>query len=254
MVNRRTIEALLKAGAFDAISDHRACLMKTLDAALASADQQSRAASQVSLFGEDEADAVLTEQYADVKRWTLREQLSNEKLSLGFYLGGHPYQEYAAELGNFIKVKLADLTPSFVGQSNGKSNGGGYGGGQGGGQSRRGVPVLLAGIVSGLRLQQTRRGRMAVITLEDGDAQIELTVFNELIVVIKFIRLTAGRCAACGVRNLGCAQHTLPSEMAIGIAKKVALEKRIEDYNRRTKSVVNNGRGHAIAYWRSCKN
>ena len=76
-------------------------------------------------------------------------------------------------------MKLADLTPSFVGQSNGKSNGGGYGGGQGGGQSRRGVPVLLAGIVSGLRLQQTRRGRMAVITLEDGDAQIELTVFNE---------------------------------------------------------------------------
>ena len=174
MVNRRTIEALLKAGAFDCLSDHRACLMATLDAALASADQQSRAANQVSLFGEDEADAVLTEKFADVPCWSLREQLLYEKTSLGFYLGGHPYQEYAEELGNFIKVKLADLTPSFVGKSNG---GGGYGGGQGG--ARRGVPVLLAGIVSGLRLQQTRRGRMAVITLEDGEAQVELTVFNE---------------------------------------------------------------------------
>ncbi|PIX05376.1 MAG: DNA polymerase III subunit alpha [Gallionellales bacterium CG_4_8_14_3_um_filter_54_18] len=175
MVNRRTIEALLKAGAFDCLSDHRACLMATLDAALASADQQSRAANQESLFGDDEADAVLTEQYSDVPRWTLREQLSLEKISLGFYLGGHPFQEYAEELKQFIKVKLADLTPSFVGKSN--AGGGQGGGGQGGG--RRGVPVTLAGIVSGLRLQQTRRGRMAVITLEDGDAQVELTVFNE---------------------------------------------------------------------------
>jgi len=186
MVNRRTVEALLKAGAFDGISPmtesglpNRACQMATLDAALASADQQSRAANQVSLFGEDEADAVLTEKYADVTCWTLREQLSYEKISLGFYLGGHPYQEYAEELRNFIKVKLADLTPSFIGKAPG--GGGGYGGGQGGGQGggRRGVPVTLAGIVSGLRLQQTRRGRMAVITLEDGDAQVEMTVFNE---------------------------------------------------------------------------
>jgi len=175
-VNRRTVEALLKAGAFDGISPvtesglpNRACQMATLDAALASADQQSRAANQVSLFGEDSADAVLMEQYSDVPCWSLREQLSYEKTSLGFYLGGHPYQEYAEELGNFIKVKLADLTPSFVG----KPNGNGYGAG------RRGVPVLLAGIVSGLRLQQTRRGRMAVITLEDGAAQVEMTVFNE---------------------------------------------------------------------------
>ncbi|HEX5365030.1 MAG TPA: DNA polymerase III subunit alpha [Gallionella sp.] len=172
VVNRRTIEALIKAGAFDAISDHRACMMATLDAALASADQQSRAANQNSLFGDDEADAVLTEQYADVVRWTLREQLAQEKISLGFYLGGHPYQEHEQELANFIKVKLADLTPAFVG----KSNGGGYGGGQG---RPRGVAVTLAGIVSGVRLMQTRRGRMAVITLDDGAAQVEMTVFNE---------------------------------------------------------------------------
>jgi DNA polymerase-3 subunit alpha len=176
VVNRRTIEALIKAGAFDKISDHRACLMATLDAAMASADQQARAANQNSLFGDDEADAVLTEQYADIARWTLREQLSQEKISLGFYLGGHPYQEYEAELANFIKVKLGDITPSFVGKSNG--GGGGYGGGQGRGP--RGVAVTLAGIVSGTRIIQTRRGKMAVIMLDDGSAQIELTVFDDV--------------------------------------------------------------------------
>ncbi len=172
VVNRRTVEALIKAGAFDGVNDHRACLMATLDAALASADQHARAANQNSLFGDDEADAALAVQYADVPRWRLREQLAHEKTSLGFYLGGHPYQEYEAELANFIKVRLGDLTPQFAGKP---SNGGGYGG-----QGRsRGVPVVLAGIVAGLRIQQTRRGRMAVVTLDDGGAQIEMTVFNE---------------------------------------------------------------------------
>jgi len=175
IVNRRTVEALIRAGAFDSINDHRACLMATLDAALASADQHARAANQNSLFGEEEADAALTVPHADVPRWRLREQLSHEKTSLGFYLGGHPYQEYEAELANFIKVRLGDLTPQFVGKS---SNGGGYGNG---GQGRsRGVAVVLAGIVAGLRIQQTRRGRMAVVTLDDGSAQIEVTVFNDL--------------------------------------------------------------------------
>ncbi len=171
VVNRRTIETLIRAGAFDGINDHRAALMGSVDAAMASADQQARAANQVSLFGDDEADAVLIGQQADVPRWTLREQLAHEKTSLGIYLGGHPYQEYQQELANFIRVKLGDLTPAFLGKHSGGS-GGGYG-------ARRGVAVVLAGIVSGLRLQQTRRGRMAVITLDDGSAQIELTVFNE---------------------------------------------------------------------------
>ncbi|MBI5428961.1 MAG: DNA polymerase III subunit alpha [Nitrosomonadales bacterium] len=174
IVNRRTVEALIRAGAFDSINDHRAALMASVDAALASADQHARAANQNSLFGHDESDAVLTVQTADVPRWRLREQLAHEKASLGIYLGGHPYQEYAAELANFIRVKLADLTPQFVGQGNGTGNGGG-----GGYTSRRGVPVVLAGIVAGLRIQQTRRGRMAVITLDDGSAQVEMTVFNE---------------------------------------------------------------------------
>ncbi len=173
IVNRRTVEALIKAGAFDGINDHRAALMASVDAALTSADQQARAANQNSLFGHDESDAVLIVKTADVPRWRLREQLAHEKTSLGIYLGGHPYQEYADELAHFIKVKLADLTPQFVGQSNGAGNGAGH-------NSRRGVPVVLAGIVAGLRIQQTRRGRMAVVTLDDGSAQVELTVFNEI--------------------------------------------------------------------------
>ena len=167
VVNRRTMETLIRAGAFDSVNDHRAALMASVDAALASADQQARSANQDSLFGDSDADDMLIHQTADAPRWSMREQLAHEKASLGMYLGGHPYQEYEKELANFIKVKLGDLIPSFV------SKPAGYG------AKRGGVQVLLAGIISGVRLQQTRRGRMAVITLDDGDAQVELTVFNE---------------------------------------------------------------------------
>ena len=173
IVNRRTVEALIRAGAFDGINDHRACLMATLDAALASADQQARFANQNSLFGNDEADAVLNVQHADVPHWRLREQLAHEKNSLGFYLGGHPYQEYEAELAHFIKVKLGDLTPQFVG----KPTGAGSAAGQ---NFRRGIPVVVAGIVASIRQMQTRRGRMAVVTLDDGTVQVEVTIFSEV--------------------------------------------------------------------------
>ena len=170
IVNRRTVEALIKAGAFDGINDHRASLMLTLEAALASADQQARAANQNSLFGHDEADVALSAKMADVPRWRMREQLAQEKLSLGFYLGGHPYQEYAAELSNFVKHKLSDITPGMVQQPTGNN---GY-------SKRVELKLVLGGIVNGIRILQTRRGKMAVVTLDDGSAPLEVTVFSDL--------------------------------------------------------------------------
>jgi DNA polymerase-3 subunit alpha len=96
----------------------------------------------------------------------LREKLQQEKTSLGFYLSGHPYQEFAEELAPFIKQKLDDITPQILPQ--------------GGANRRGGIAVLLAGMVGEVRIQQTRRGRMAIVKLEDGSAQLEVTLFNEL--------------------------------------------------------------------------
>jgi DNA polymerase III subunit alpha len=141
-------------------------LMASLDAALGSAEQQARSANQVSLFGEDEARAMPVAM-AEAERWGMREQLQYEKQALGFYLSGHPYHEYAGELAHFVKVKLADLSPNIVALQNG-------------GNRRNGVQLVLAGMVSGMRIQQTRRGRMGVVTLDDGSAQVEMTVFNEI--------------------------------------------------------------------------
>ncbi len=166
VVNRRAIEALIRGGAFDALCSSRYQLLASLDAALGSAEQQARAANQNSLFGDDESVAMPVHM-ADVQPWSTREKLQNEKLALGFYLSGHPYQEYAAELGNFVKTRLADLSPNLLPQQNGNGR-------------RAGVALVLAGMVSGVRIQQTRRGRMGVVTLDDGSAQVEMTVFNEI--------------------------------------------------------------------------
>jgi DNA polymerase III subunit alpha len=154
IVNRRVVESLIRAGAFDSIDDHRARLLASVGTALESAEQASRSAHQVSLF-DDFADAGTRVALTDVARWTDRERLQNEKLALGFYLSGHPFKAYEEELREFVATRLDQLSPQPH-------------------------PVLLAGIVHSLRTQMTRRGRMAVILLDDGNARVELTVFNEL--------------------------------------------------------------------------
>ena len=120
VVNRRAIEALIRAGAFDRSTIIATSCIASLDAALGSAEQKARAANQNSLFGDDEAHAMPV-QMADVPRWKMREQLAQEKTALGFYLSGHPYQEFAEELSNFVKLKLADVTPDIVAPASGNN-------------------------------------------------------------------------------------------------------------------------------------
>ncbi len=155
VVNRRVVEALIRAGAFDAIDDHRAKLLASTGVALEAAEQAERNAMQGGLFDMGTGAQQDTVHYVDVPRWSEREQLMNEKPALGFFLSGHPYNAYAAELGAFVKRRLGQLEPQRD-------------------------TVLLAGVVMSTRTQMTRRGKMAVVALDDGTTQLEVTVFNEL--------------------------------------------------------------------------
>ncbi|MBZ0143609.1 MAG: DNA polymerase III subunit alpha [Rhodocyclaceae bacterium] len=154
VVNRRVIEALIRAGAFDSIDERRASLMASVGIALEAAEQAERNALQVGLFdaggGQDQPLKMI-----EATPWSERERLLNEKQALGFFLSGHPYNEVRAELSAFIRRPLSALEPQKE-------------------------PVLLAGIVTATRTQMTRRGKMIVVTLDDGTAQVEMTVFNEL--------------------------------------------------------------------------
>ncbi len=155
LVNRRVLEALVRAGAFDALDANRARLLASAGRAMEAAEQAERQASQESLFGEAEAPRGGAHVTVDAAPWDLKQQLTEEKSALGFYLSGHLFAVYERELGAFPRTPLARLAAS---------------------DSR----VWLAGIVSAARTQMTRRGRMMVVMLDDGTAQVEISVFNEL--------------------------------------------------------------------------
>ncbi len=154
-INRRTIESLIRAGAFDSLGVNRGVLLASVSLAMESAEQAEAAANQVSLFEMDDSGFDDRPQYLDVPEWSEKQKLTEEKSALGFYLSGHLFNAYADEARRFARTRLADLAPSRE-------------------------PRLIAGIIAGLRTQMTQRGRMLVVTLDDNTAQVEVTVYNEV--------------------------------------------------------------------------
>ncbi|MCB1977747.1 MAG: DNA polymerase III subunit alpha, partial [Nitrosomonas sp.] len=154
MINRRVIEALISVGAFDSLNDNRASLLASVGIAIEAAEQISRTANQASLFGDSE-DSLLRPALIETAPWSERKKLQYEKQGLGFYFSGHLFDTYLPEIRPFIRTALNRLTPQRE-------------------------PQLIAGIILGVRVQMTLRGRMAIITLDDGKAAIELIVFDEL--------------------------------------------------------------------------
>jgi len=154
LVNRRVLEALVRAGAFDAIDANRARLLASAGRALEAAEQAERQATQSSLFGEAEAPRGGAHVTVEAQPWDARQKLLEEKAALGFYLSDHLFSIYERDLAKFARTPLAKLSP--------------------------GERVWMAGIVVSARAQMTRRGRMMVVMLDDATAQVEISVFNEL--------------------------------------------------------------------------
>jgi len=159
-VNRRTVEALVRAGAFDPLDDHRASLLASVGVALEAAEQAERHAKQTSLFGSEESGSRQRIALVDRPRWTDLERLREEKASLGFYLSGHPFAAVRGEISRFVRTSLKSLAASSEAE----------------GQRTQ----LVAGVVESIRFQRTQQGRMVVVNLSDGTATQELTVYNEV--------------------------------------------------------------------------
>lgn len=155
-VNKRVLEALIKAGCFDRLGKHRATLMASLQNALQSAEQEQKnaAVGQNDLFATETTEA--EPQFIDVDEWEDTIQLGGEKDTLGFYLTGHPIDRYSNELKSITTGRIAALNP--IDHDN----------------------VTAAGIITGLRIRPTKRGdRIGIFTLDDGTAQIEVVCFSE---------------------------------------------------------------------------
>ena len=182
-LNRKAIESLIQAGAFDDINHNRAVLMAVCDDAVSRAQKKARTGNraQISLFQLDDfADEVIASpplpRVADFPGDT---KLAMEKEMLGVYLSGHPLDEYEQLIRNNTTASTADLTSGGEEFTSGRDDG----------DSmiintskfRDGDFVILAGMLSGVRTMITRKSQeMARLSLEDYDGVIDAIAFPKV--------------------------------------------------------------------------
>ncbi|HQU06319.1 MAG TPA: DNA polymerase III subunit alpha [Ferrovaceae bacterium] len=156
IVNRRVVEALVKAGAFDFTKEERSTLFKAIEPAFELAEQAANNSHQGALFGAVDESVIVDSLAVEASApWPVNQQLSYEKAVLGFYFSAHPFSSYRQELSQLVDRSLSDLVP-------------------------HNELVKVAGIVVSTRIQQTRRGRMGIVVLDDASARVEVTFFNEI--------------------------------------------------------------------------
>lgn len=159
-LNKRVLEALVRAGALDHLGPDRAQLWAAIPEALKGADQQERNqnAGMFDLFGEVEAEQPRAPyaKYMKLRTWTDKERLQGEKDTLGLYVTGHPIDEYESELPNFISKRIVELVPA------------------------RGQQQKMLGLVVDLRVKKTKKGDpLCFVTLDDRTSRIEVSLFGE---------------------------------------------------------------------------
>tara|TARA_R110002072_G_scaffold84388_10_gene191370 strand:+ start:836 stop:4330 length:3495 start_codon:yes stop_codon:yes gene_type:complete len=164
-VNRRALEAMIRSGALDSLKVDRWVLLAAVDDGLKAAEQSaSNLESGIAdLFGEvvPTAESGNGDVYADfrsARAWSDKERLGGERDTLGLYISGHPIDEYRAEVRKFAPNRIADLSPDSHGKAGNQ---------------------VIVGLVMATRTMNSRRGTMAVMTLDDSSAQIEVTLFSD---------------------------------------------------------------------------
>ncbi len=159
-VNRKVIESLIKAGAFDSMQVKRSQLLAVLDEALerAKAIQRDRLSGQMNLFslaGSVDSKDETELQYPDIEEWPELKKLAYEKETVGFFLTGHPLE---GVMDNIKMVADAEITALD--------------------DCREGQVVRVAGLIQNYKEHKSKKGdRMAFTVLEDMSSSIEVIVF-----------------------------------------------------------------------------
>ena len=160
MVNKRVVEALIRAGALDTLPGHagrdRAEVLATVGLAMEAADQAAANAMQGGLFDMLPEAAGAAPEFVKVRPWSERERLKEEKTAIGFFLSGHPFNSFKPEVRRFIRRTLAELEPSRE-------------------------PTTLVGVVMEVRTKVGNRGKMAFVQLDDGTTPREVAVYSEVL-------------------------------------------------------------------------
>ena len=158
-VNKKTIESLIQAGAFDSLHENRAQLFETVERAIAYGQQHQEAQGrgQSSLFETATMKMQTRPSLPSVEPWSTGEALSREKSVLGFYVSGHPLRKYEEEVAAFGNARMGE--PASVNVN---------------------ATVRVCGVVSSIKKKIDKRGNtMAFISLEDFTGKGEGIVFSD---------------------------------------------------------------------------
>ncbi|WP_439518451.1 DNA polymerase III subunit alpha [Hydrogenophaga sp.] len=159
-LNKRTVEALIKAGAFDSLHLNRAELLASVDRAFEFAAASLANANQGGLFdmmgGDDHGSSTQEPDLVSVTPWGIKERLTHEKSAIGFYFSGHLFDEVEREVRRFARTPLGDVMESRD-------------------------PQILAGIVTDFRVINGQRGKLALFKLDDKTGVFETSADENLI-------------------------------------------------------------------------
>ncbi len=162
VINKRLLENLVRAGAFDSLHANRAQLLAGLEGVLRHAQSRAsdRVSKQVSLFGAEGPAVKLS--LPEIPDWRPMEKLANEFDAIGFYLSAHPLDAYAGTLQALAVVKAKDLPNLTAGDV--------------------ARPIRMAGTVVSKRERVGKRGnKYAFIALSDDTGSFEVMVFSEVL-------------------------------------------------------------------------
>ncbi len=164
LANRRAVDALIHAGAFDSLGRERSTLSTAYEeiASRAARRRQEEADGQTSLFASGgSAEESPRDEFPETEPYSLDEKLRREKESLGFYVTGHPLAKFSEEIERFAEVKIESLG-EFLDRT-----------------------VRVAGVVTGLKKQKIKKGVnagkfMAKFLLEDTTGTVPVAVFSAM--------------------------------------------------------------------------
>jgi len=157
-VNKRVLEALVKSGSLDCINDNRASHFFEIAKILKVSEKikKDRSSGQFDVFGFEEKKTEDLSYYHKTKYWSGEKRLQNEKKVLGFYISGHPVDEYKSEIKTFGGIKIKNL------------------------ENKTFSSVKIVGQISLINIKQTRKNEtMASVLIDDGTGKIEVAFFSD---------------------------------------------------------------------------
>tara|TARA_R110000824_G_scaffold155226_6_gene327725 strand:- start:11118 stop:14534 length:3417 start_codon:yes stop_codon:yes gene_type:complete len=176
-VNKRAFENLAKAGAFDCLNPHRAQVLASVDLVLgtANATASERESKQDSLFGEATGASVANPALPNAEPWTPIDRLNEEFNAVGFYLSGHPLDDFQTALRRANVVTYAELL------------------------KRGNRAEFVAGTITAKQERKSKKGNpFAFVSLSDPSGQFEVVVFSDVLNASREL-LEAGKAVVLGV-------------------------------------------------------